>query len=95
MNLVEFVQRFSDESACEEHLIQLRWKEGFRCPKCDSAEAMLVHAAHRRDAETRVPLFLFGLLNHRGFGERNQGYSFLRVISSANCAILRAARRYT
>ena len=57
MNLVEFIQRFSDESACEEHLIQLRWKEGFRCPKCDSTEAMLVHAAHRRDAETRVPLF--------------------------------------
>ncbi len=57
MNLVEFIQRFSNESACEEHLIQLRWKEVFRCPKCDSAEAMLVHAAHRRDAETRVPLF--------------------------------------
>jgi transposase-like protein len=57
MNLVEFVQRFSEESECEEHLIQLRWKEGFQCPKCASTEAMLVHATHRRDADKRVPLF--------------------------------------
>lgn len=57
MNLVEFIDRFSEESACEAHLIQLRWKEGFQCPKCKSSDAMLVHAAHRRDAETRVPLF--------------------------------------
>lgn len=57
MNLVDFVQRFSEESACEEYLIQLRWKEGFRCPKCDHPEAMLVHANHRRDADKRVPLF--------------------------------------
>ena len=57
MNLLEFTQKFSDEKACEEHLIQLRWKEGFSCPKCKHSEAMLVHATHRRDAERRVPLF--------------------------------------
>lgn len=57
MNLLEFTQKFSDEKACEEHLIHLRWKEGFTCPKCNHSEAMLVHATHRRDAERRVPLF--------------------------------------
>ena len=57
MNLLEFTQKFSDEKACEEHLIQLRWKEGFTCPKCNHSEALLVHATHRRDADRRVPLF--------------------------------------
>jgi transposase-like protein len=57
MNLLEFTQQFSDEKACEEHLIHLRWKKGFTCPKCSHAEAMLVHATHRRDADRRVPLF--------------------------------------
>lgn len=57
MNMVDFVNGFSEESACEEHLIQLRWKEGFRCPKCTHTEAMLVHAKHRRNASKRMPLF--------------------------------------
>lgn len=57
MNLVEFTRCFAEESACEEHLIALRWKEGFHCPKCNCTEAMLVHAKHRRDADNRKPLF--------------------------------------
>lgn len=57
MNLLEFTQKFSDEKACEEHLIHQRWKDGFTCPKCNHSEAMLVHATHRRDADRRVPLF--------------------------------------
>lgn len=57
VNLIEFTQKFSDERACEEHLIQLRWKNGFICPKCEHSEALLIHATHRRDAERRVALF--------------------------------------
>jgi transposase-like protein len=57
VNLNEFTNRFSSESACEEHLIRLRWKEGFQCPKCGHDDAMLVRATHRRDSESRVPLF--------------------------------------
>lgn len=57
MNLLEFTQKFSDEEACEEHLIHLRWKDGFTCPKFNHSEAMLVYATHRRDADRRVPLF--------------------------------------
>ena len=57
MNLIGFMERFSTETAREEHLIQLRWKQGFRCPRCDRTEFMLVRAAHRRNADKRVPLF--------------------------------------
>lgn len=57
MNLVDFMNQFSSESACEEHLIALRWPSGFCCPKCTSRNVMRVQAAHRRDSENRVPLF--------------------------------------
>ena len=57
MNLVEFTKRFSSESACEEYLCQLRWKDGFHCPKCDSSEVKRVRSSRRRDAKERVPLF--------------------------------------
>jgi transposase-like protein len=33
-NEVEFDRRFHSEQACLEYLFQLRWPEGFVCPKC-------------------------------------------------------------
>jgi transposase-like protein len=36
MSLVEWQQRFSTEEACEDHLFQMRWPDGFICPGCDS-----------------------------------------------------------
>ena len=57
MNLLEFMQQFSDEKSCEKCLIQLRWKEGLTCPKCNHSEALLVHATQRRGTDRRVPLF--------------------------------------
>jgi hypothetical protein len=35
-NLREFEARFATEQACREYLFQMRWPEGFRCPKCVS-----------------------------------------------------------
>lgn len=32
--LQEFEQRFSTEEACREYLFQLRWPDGFACPRC-------------------------------------------------------------
>ena len=32
-NLAEFEARFASEQACREYLCQLRWPEGFRCPR--------------------------------------------------------------
>ena len=33
-NLAEFELRFSTEDVCRDYLVQLRWPEGFRCPRC-------------------------------------------------------------
>ncbi len=32
----EFDERFSDESACYEYLMEFRWSQGFRCVRCDN-----------------------------------------------------------
>jgi len=37
--LMELEQRFSDEEACRQYLFDLRWPEGFRCPRCQGARA--------------------------------------------------------
>lgn len=37
--LLEFEQRFQTEEACLEYLFQLRWPQGFRCPRCQSEGA--------------------------------------------------------
>ena len=37
-NKVYFYRRFHSEHACREYLFQLRWSEGFYCPRCGYAE---------------------------------------------------------
>ena len=48
--LAEFERRFATDEACRAYLVQLRWPEGFRCPKCGHAKAwvarvVLLHCA--------------------------------------------------
>lgn len=38
-NQMELEQCFSTEEACRDYLRQLRWPEGFRCPKCGQTAA--------------------------------------------------------
>ena len=33
--VVEFEDRFGTEGACRAYLMQIRWPEGWRCPRCD------------------------------------------------------------
>ena len=40
----EFEERFSTEEGCRAYLVSLRWPEGFRCPQCKGAKAVLVRA---------------------------------------------------
>lgn len=40
----EFIERFGTEEGCEQELIEQRWPQGFRCPRCDSGE----HSNFRR-----------------------------------------------
>jgi len=37
-NLLEFERRFSTEDACRQYLIQLRWPDGFVCPRCGGGQ---------------------------------------------------------
>ena len=39
--LPEFESRFSTENACREYLVQLRWPQGFVCPRCQAREAWM------------------------------------------------------
>lgn len=41
MNLTEFERQFSTEEACLQYLAQLRWPEGYRCPRCQHRKAWL------------------------------------------------------
>jgi len=37
----EFERRFSSEKACREYLFQLRWPDGFQCPRCENNKAWI------------------------------------------------------
>ena len=41
-NVKEFDGRFRSEVGCREYLLQLRWPDGFRCPRCGCPESTLV-----------------------------------------------------
>ena len=36
---MELEQRFSDDEACRQYFFDLRWPEGFRCPRCQGSRA--------------------------------------------------------
>lgn len=38
-DLIELEDRFCTEAACRDYLVQLRWPDGFRCPRCGQGEA--------------------------------------------------------
>src|SRR5665811_2406153 len=40
----EFEARFSSEETCRKYVFQLRWPEGFRCPRCGHDKAWTVSA---------------------------------------------------
>lgn len=40
--LAEFQVRFSTEDACRWYLMESRWPDGYRCPRCQHAEAYAV-----------------------------------------------------
>jgi len=40
--ILEFEQRFSSDEACRAYLFQLRWPDGFRCPRCRHATAWAI-----------------------------------------------------
>lgn len=39
MSILEFMKRFATEEKCREYLYQIRWSEGYVCPKCGVQDA--------------------------------------------------------
>ncbi len=37
LSLPEFLKLYGMEAQCEEALAQIRWPDGFRCPRCEGA----------------------------------------------------------
>jgi len=35
----DFMDGFSTEAACRQYLVEVRWSDGFKCPRCSHAEA--------------------------------------------------------
>ena len=52
-NLKEFDVRFRSEEACREYLFELRWPDGFRCPRCGCRESSPVRTVLLRCRECR------------------------------------------
>ena len=48
MSIPEFLASFGTEAQCAEAVRHARWPQGFRCPRCDSAEHYVVgHGARK------------------------------------------------
>jgi transposase-like protein len=41
-SIVEFQRWFPDDDACLEYLIESRWPDGYRCPRCGASEAAVL-----------------------------------------------------
>jgi len=48
MTLMEFLENFGTEEQCRAHLYQLRWPEGFVCPKCGVMDEPYNIKSHNR-----------------------------------------------
>jgi len=44
LSLSEFIQRFPSEDECYEYLVNKRWPNGFRCPRCGHTTAYYLNA---------------------------------------------------
>ena len=42
LSLYDFLNRFPSENDCFQYLIEKRWPDGFRCPKCDNHKAYFI-----------------------------------------------------
>ena len=46
--LLDFERRFATDEACREYLAQVRWPDGFRCPRCGHRRAWWMTTGRRR-----------------------------------------------
>lgn len=48
MTLMEFMEKFGEEEQCRKHMYQIRWPEGFVCPKCGEKDEPYNIKSHNR-----------------------------------------------
>jgi transposase-like protein len=58
VNLESFVTRFNTEEACTDYLCQIKWPNGFVCPRCD-------HHHFYKTATRRLPLYECAHCHHQ------------------------------
>ena len=46
LSLLAFQKRFRTEKACQKHLFELRWPQGYRCPRCQHDKAYFHRTRH-------------------------------------------------
>ena len=46
LSLLAFQKRLRTEKACQKHLVDLRWPQGYRCPRCQHDQAYLHRTRH-------------------------------------------------
>jgi transposase-like protein len=87
-NLIDFERSFATEQACIDYLADLKYPEGFRCPKCGGRNAwttgggMMCTACHQRVSvktgtifqDSKIPLHIWFLAAWWVVGQKN-GYS--------------------
>lgn len=54
MSLMEFMERYGTIEACREHLYQMRWGQGFVCPKCGVKDEPFQTKSEMEDIELLV-----------------------------------------
>src|SRR5438093_12468518 len=52
MNLVKLIDQYGDEDRARACLERLRWPNGVRCPRCDSAKISRVTKRHQFDCDS-------------------------------------------
>lgn len=51
-SLIKFQEEFASENKCAKHLEQMRWPEGFICPKCGHSEAWFISTRNVLDCKS-------------------------------------------
>jgi transposase-like protein len=52
-DILDLEARFSTEAACRAYLVQLRWPDGFRCPRCGHDRACQIRTVYLQCARCR------------------------------------------
>ncbi len=51
VNLINLIERYSDESKCRQYLEALKWQEGVKCPRCGSEKISHIVKRHQYDCD--------------------------------------------